>query len=506
MLRWHRWHRMALAVSLSTLLLLGAFQGAAEAGNVPRVSGVKVKAQNWCTAGLKVRWNRVAGASYQVRWALSKSGLKSARPVAVPRTKAWARPLSLSGKAYLQVRAVRGARTGAWSRVTVGRFTSGALPKPALSGHGVRGGVRFTWGCTNYATRYRVLWSAAPHGYWPSGDNYVSGWLSPSARSSTFAVPATPRAGDHMLGVAYANPVWGRLQAGNRSGGTRLSVGWKPVFPTPPDPGTGDPLRIGTYNVMLSPGPGTRLNAIAENIRQHRVGVVALQEASPTTANALVAALGGDWAAETFDKIGQQILYRSDHYRVDKRGTYPVRNPKDPTNPVITPWAHLVPLAGANRGSLYVTSVHFTLNLNKSALEQKRDNGLSAQDVVNAMKSFTGSEPVVVAGDLFNVREPFGDTAGYVEAQPTFVRSGYYDAMAALSKTNIAYRTVNGDPGTSSVRQAAATSGVASRTDYILLKGFRGSRAYVNVANWSYGGLTPSDHNLVYADVTVPFS
>jgi hypothetical protein len=39
-----------------------------------------------------------------------------------------------------------------------------------------------------------------------------------------------------------------------------------------------------------------------------------------------------------------------------------------------------------------------------------------------------------------------------------------------------------------------------------MLKGFRGSNAYTTVANWTWGGITPSDHNLVYADVTVPYA
>jgi hypothetical protein len=111
-----------------------------------------------------------------------------------------------------------------------------------------------------------------------------------------------------------------------------------------------------------------------------------------------------------------------------------------------------------------------------------------------------------VAGDLFNLREPFGDVAGHVEAQPTFVRRGYYDSMAALRKTGIQYTTYNGGTGTTSARQSPSPAGVASRTDYLMLKGFRGSNGYVNVVNWSSGGIDPSDHNLVYADLTVPFA
>ena len=78
--------------------------------------------------------------------------------------------------------------------------------------------------------------------------------------------------------------------------------------------------------------------------------------------------------------------------------------------------------------------------------------------------------------------------------------------MAAISKTNVAYSTFNGGNGTTAPAQSPVQSGVAGRCDYIMLRGFRGSAAYVNVANWSWNGVVPSDHNLVYADVVVPFS
>ncbi len=506
-----RWLRRLLVMSLCTLVLFGASEGAADASGMRRVSGVDVVGQRWCGSSLKVRWHKVSGASYEVRWARSKAGLRTARPKAVGRPKAWVGPLSLTGKSYIQVRAIRGRRAGAWSKIRVGHFSNHPLAKPALSGHGVTGGVRFTWGCDNYATRYRVLWSAAPHGYWPNTTNYATGWLSQDARTSSFRVPTVAQSGDHMLGVGYANPVWGRLQAGNSNGGTRLSVGWIPVFPAPPNPGTGDRLRIGTYNVMLDPGAGSRTNAIATNIGQHGLAVVALQEANTNTARAVSAALGSGWAyVASGDKSDQQILYRTDKYRVDRSGTFNVRNPKDPGSPVLTPWAHLVPLASASPGHgrpIYVTSVHFTLDPKKSDLNKKRDNGLSAMDVVNEMGRIdTNGEPLVVAGDLFNMREPYGDVSGYVEAQPTFVRHGFYDSMAAQHKSGIQFTTFNGGSGNNSVRQAASPAGVASRTDYLMLKGFRGSNAYVNVVNWSSGGITPSDHNLVYADLTVPFA
>ncbi len=505
-----RWTRRVQAVSLSVLILFGTLEGPADASGVPRISRVATVAQkSSCASGLKVRWHRVRGASYQVRWARTKAGLGQATPISIGRTRT---VLPVTGKSYVQVRAVRGSRTGAWSRPRVGRVgaharASSKLAKPALSGHGLPGGVQFTWGCTRGAVRYRVLWAAAPHGYWPKTTNYASGWLPQGARGATFAVPATPQSGDHMLGVAYANPVWGRLKARNKRGGTRLSVGWTPVFPTAPDPGPGDALRIGTYNVMRSPGPGARVNAIAANIAQHGLTVVALQEASAATGSAVKSALGADWQLVPSGSLStQQILYRSDRYQVRQSGAFNIGNWKDKAHPVVTPWATLTPITSAHPGhgqDFTVTSVHFTLNDAASALEKKRENGLSAQEVVRTMASVGKGGPVVVAGDLFNQRDPFGDTPGYVEAQPTFVRSGYYDAMAAQRKVNIGYATYNGG---GSARQTPADSGVSSRTDYLMLSGFRGSNAYVNVANWSLGGLVPSDHNLVYADLTVPFA
>lgn len=501
--------RRLVVTGLFTVLLVSGAAVPATAGTVAQVSGVKVAGQDWCAAKLRVRWDAVRGASYQVRSASSKAGLRAARPVPARRNRAAVGPLSLSGTSYLQVRAVKNGRFGAWSRAREARFARNPLDKPVLSGTGVAGGSRFTWPCTLNASRYRLHWSAAPHGEWLIG---TSTWMSQGARSSIFRVPTTPRSGDRMLPVAYANPVWARLEAGNPYGGTRLSVGWTPVFPAPPSPGTGDPLRIGTYNVMAPSGPGARVDAIAANISQHGLAVVALQEAGTTVAAAVVSALGrlgAPWAyAASGTGSGQQILYRTDRYRVDGHGTFLVRNPKSGT-PLVTPWARLEPLSSASPGhgrTLFVVSVHFTLDRTKSELAQKRDNGYSALDVMNGVAAANqAGDPVVVAGDLFNVREPFGDVAGYVEAQPTFVRGGYYDAMAALRKTNIQFSSFNGGDGRTAARQAPAGSGVSGRTDYLMLKGFRSSRAYVNVANWSWGGITPSDHNLVYADLTVPF-
>lgn len=498
--------RRLAVTALCTLLLVSGFQATAEASGVSRVSGVTVTGQDWCNAKIRLRWKRVSGATYQVRWASAKSLLRSAVPVSVRGRAASAGPVSMSGPSYLQVRAVRHGRVGAWSKVRVARFTSRWPGPPSLSGHGVPGGATFTWGCTQNASRYRVALSAAPFEKWPIG--YAGGWLPQLARSATFAVPTSPQPGDHMLGVAYANPVWGRLEAGNPNGGVRLSTGWVPVFPTPPDPGAGDPMRIGSYNVM-APGTGSRVAAVAANISSHGLTVAALQEASSTMAQAIVNALGGDWTyVAPGNNYPQQVLYRTSRYEVRGSGTIAAPNPMDRPHPVVTPWARLAPVAGsATSQPVYVVSAHVTDDPALSGMGDKRDAGLVAQALMEGINSANvEGRPVIIAGDLHYLREPFNDVPGYVEAPPTLVRGGYYDAMAALSKTNIAYATFNGGNGTTAERQAPVQSGVSGRADYIMLKGFRSSNAYVNVANWSWNGVTPSDHNLVYADVTVPYA
>jgi endonuclease/exonuclease/phosphatase family metal-dependent hydrolase len=356
-----------------------------------------------------------------------------------------------------------------------------------------------------------VAWSAVPFGKWPTR-SFVSKWLPKRTRSSTFVMPAVPQPGDHMLGVAYANPVFGQLYARNARGTVRRSAGWVPVFPAAPDPGPGDPVRFGTYNVLGGPTGGARINAIAANIRDHGLSIVALQEANEQTSLAVTQALGSNWAYLHFQTGSvpsppQQILYRTDSYRLLDKGTFPVSNTVDPSTPVVTPWARLMAVqASAASQSFLVTSVHEMDNTNRSVMDRKRDSGNFAREVMaNVDRVNPGGLPVIVAGDLNYLREPFNDVPGYVEAPPTLVRGGYYDAMAALSKTNIAYSTFNGGNGMAARTQTAIRSGVAARSDYIMLKGFRGSNAYVNVANWSLNGLVPSDHNLVYADLTVPF-
>lgn len=393
----------------------------------------------------------------------------------------------------------------------------GACRRPGvakLSGVGLDNAVQLRWSGVPNATRYRVRWNAAPFGRFPGAASYVGGgWLPQTARSATLRLPTTPHAGDRMMGVAYANPVFVRIETNNICKPSRRPrTQYMPVFPSTPDPGPGDKIRIGTYNVELYPAAGARTNAMADDIADHGVQVVALQEAYGYTASALVARLGSKWSAvPAIGGSSQQIIYRNDLFRVSSHGAFDVPNLKPRSVPLITPWAKfdlVNPSDRARSQSVMVVSLHLTEDPNASELARKASTGAAARAAIRQIDAANpGGLPVVSAGDYRYRREPFCDEPTCrVEAPPTFVRAGYYDAMAARTKINFQYATGNGHTRTN---EAISKSGVGPRADYLMLKGFRGSVLYENVINRFIPGtakITPSDHNLVFADVVIPYA
>jgi hypothetical protein len=379
-----------------------------------------------------------------------------------------------------------------------------------VTGTRLSNAVQFNWDYAANASRYRVRWSPAWYGSWPGAATYTTnGWLSQTSRSSVYKLPTTPKPGDGMLAVAYANPVFGQVQANNQyiTNGTGIHQSkWIPVWAKPPAPKAGDAVRFGTYNVMLNP-TGTRASVVARNISTHGLTMVALQEANDDTATDVVHYLGGTWRAVSTDSRSQQILYRSDKYVLQSSGTFNVDNPRDTSEPVVTPYARFSEKNPVSQDSqsFYAVSVHFTENTSKSAVAKNADTGHAARQALDALSQIDyADEPIVVAGDMRYGREPWGDVAGQVPAQPTMVRAGYYDAMASQAMYGNQYSTVNSVNGTPTARQAPNAAGLGPRADYILMKGIVGSKTYTNVRNWSYGGSVPSDHNLVYSDIVVP--
>lgn len=543
------------------LLVVGLTVPAAQArtaARVPTVGGLTQAAANNVTARFVVRWRAVSGATYQVRWASSVARLRTAKRYPSRTTSAQSPTLSnVCITWYAQVRAIKRGKVGSWSAARALHFTNrrptgDGVRASKFAGTGVDHGVKLTWNPVPNATRYRVEWDAAPFGgFTPTVHEYVGGWTS--ARTATLDLGTTPPAvGDRMMGAEYGNPVYARLIANNACFSNAPYNPWIPVFPKPFDPGTGDPLRFGTYNLELTPTTATalgaaRIKAFAENIVANGIQVLALEEASSDTVTGLLDALTtagqDDWqAAPQQLNSPQQILFRSDHtdnvgYDLVDSGHFGQQNPPSAATPLVTPWARLHPLTTDTdhvHQDILVVAVHLAQDYPGSTTAEKLTNkhnaGLAAQALLDGISTVNATDhlPVISAGDYRYLREPFQDVAGQVEGPPTFIRGGFYDALSAVTKVNVKYTSVNGHvPGP----QPAAPAGVATRADYILLQGFGvdgagGSVKYDNVANTEFpyvdwtgysgsGGPTPanratdhhpSDHNLVYADVLVPYA
>ena len=387
---------------------------------------------------------------------------------------------------------------------------------PSVGSMRVGGGVLFHWDYTSCTTRYRVHVSPAWWGGWP-GNPYNTSWVGGTARSTVYHAPASPRPGDGMVGVAYGNPVFAQLEA-NNGANTRTVAShksrWIASWSGAPAPAPGDPVRFGSYNVMLYP-TGSRAAVVGRNIGIHGLTMVALQEARQDTAADVTSTLNayypGNWSwvranGANASTPGQQILYRSDLFSLDDSGVIDRANPRDSAHPVVAPYARFRARHsdGGLGHSFYVSSVHFAA-AGTNAVVNNGATGAAASVVAGFFRSLTTS-PVIVAGDLRYGREPWGERAGYVPAQPTFVRNGYYDAMASQSMHGQNYSIVNITGGKPSAHQTPHPSGAGPRSDHILMHGIRGSKQYVNVVDWSYGGVVPSDHNLIYSDIMIPQS
>ena len=126
----HRLYKVFIT-SLCAVVILGLATTTAEAHSkhakhskharhsVSRVSGVSRAGQDWAHAKLKIRWHAVSGARYQMRVALTPRQLRKAYKI---RTRTpygtYTGSLSRSRAYYVQVRALKRHKRGAWSTAT----------------------------------------------------------------------------------------------------------------------------------------------------------------------------------------------------------------------------------------------------------------------------------------------------------------------------------------------------------------------------------------------------
>jgi endonuclease/exonuclease/phosphatase family metal-dependent hydrolase len=384
--------------------------------------------------------------------------------------------------------------------------------KPVIRGYALTNGVKVAWGTTHNATRYRVKWSFAPWNYWDSAARY-SGWMPISSRSLTRYVSTDAAHDTTMTALPYANPVFMRVQAANK---TRLGFlsQWQAVWPAIPRPAAGDNVRFGSYNLMLAGQQNwaARMPVIAQNIANRGLDVLALQETglngigATDLANRLGTLTGHPWmVASTGPQSAEgRIIYDASKYVLNGSGRLNDYSPYGQTihsyrtgDEINLPWARLTAI-GSTR-SFVVVSVHFApSNVSGPNAQANRENGATARAVLAALAGLSdSSEPAVIAGDFAGGYGVWGDQN---PAQPVLVRSGWWDSMASLSRSGVNYSTVN------KLAPQASTPAVAGRADGIFLRGIHGSLQYQNVANYYMPGThtPPSDHNLVWSQFQVP--
>jgi hypothetical protein len=390
--------------------------------------------------------------------------------------------------------------------------------RPVVHATGVTGGVRFTWTASKHATRYRVHWAPAAFDQWPGAlgwmvDRTSGGWIPASRRSSTRMVPTNYATDRTMTALPYGNPVFGQVQANNRRAkrGATTKSSWVMGFPVAPLPGAGNRLRFATYNLD---GPAAnfdeRLTPLVRNLAEHGVEVASVQEIRngnlPKVLSALSARTGRPWSGARTSNGELAVIFDSSRFAEVASGSFGIHN-YDTGGTLETPWVRLRPVGSSYTQEFYVVPVHFVPGRASDGSHQAANNidtGRNAADVAAKIGAIdTDGAPIIVAGDMTSNNTHWGDTS---PAQPTFVRNGYWDAMAARSKAGYAYGTVN-----KLAAQKRLNSGLGGRPDAIFLRGFgpdghgNGALTYVNVANWTGGyAKPPSDHNLVYADVVVP--
>jgi len=419
-----------------------------------------------------------------------------------------------------------------------------ATPQPRI--HSVPGGVNVTWPAARYATKYRVRFGPAPWNAWLSATHNTR-WLSAKTRSKVIRVSTDYVHDSTMMAVPYGNAVFVQVQATNpkMKGHVRKSR-WIHAFPGAPTPAAGAPVRFGTYNVRLGGAAqnqqggiawSRRYPVIADNLARNHLDVVALQEifadrvgGDPATqtfgvddiVRALTARTGDKWEYAGVKADEGRIAYDSTKFAVLASGHVYVTNFIKGGKTTL-PYAVLAPLVGdvPNRAQAFlVTSIHFVPSapadgkhlaaVNKQTGQNARELLVQLADVKAALAgndatADLANAPQIVAGDFTSGNLNYGDTGA---PQPTLVRSGFYNAMAATVKSGVQWPTVN----KLQYPERIASSGVGTTADTILMRGITGARYYRNVANFRGSSAEgtevlptpPSDHNLVFADIQIP--
>jgi hypothetical protein len=524
--------RFTLPIFL-VLALLGAGQSPSSAASIPTLASLRVVSQDWTSASLKVAWSWAKGHTYQVKYSHNADLSAAKYQNSTTDTGTWINQGIVPDKTlYVTARAVLtqdGAVSyGRWSTIlktSLKPYAVGSVgtvtPRP------VDGGISLSFASVANASQYQVRWSAGPNPN-RTPDKWPNRWVSWSSafgqRTPSLTVQGSD---DNLTRPEYGNPIFAEVQARNTYYGStvkkaRQVVGWpKPVAPDT----SGHLVRFGAYNVMCSQscdGGRTkwwsgRGDAVADNIEARDLDIVAVSEAAgsadPNSYKAvfkdLDTRLEGMALTHPNDykngqSEGNRIYYDPAKYAAEASGLLPgVRHygkGLSSTQDQNVPWTRFRSLADGTR--FIVVSAHFENPATSNTTTKKTYLGRNADQLMTALDRVnTGGLPVILGGDLNDQRYPEGRTDG---PQAKLVRDGdFYDASASVKRVGTTFPTYNNYQSPASQDEDANGNGL--RIDYILTQGFRGSGEFQNV--WNPGtSIIPSDHNLIRANLYVPWS
>jgi endonuclease/exonuclease/phosphatase family metal-dependent hydrolase len=369
--------------------------------------------------------------------------------------------------------------------------------------------------------------------------------VSAKARSFTLTAAQLKTAG---ASVTSANHLYYRFRAMDTTKhGTKVrhwpyqqSVAVMPEMPST----DGTPLRVASFNVRSAKVSGhawlPRAPLVAKEIIAADPGIVAVQELGPGRADGKDGSTVGsirqtdDLVKELYDhgagqyqlvrstsfikpgttegSQGARILYDTNRfalvtncpqttdgssYNPSCSITLPIRSSDSKSITRRSSYAEFQDLSTG--GEFFVASLHLDERHSTNATTEKSYETLRGQQmatVIARMKALnTDNLPVIIAGDLNSWQNnQHGD-----RAHDALISAGYYDTAAAKTQVNTQYTTYNNFVKTITVNP----SGWGARLDVIAIKGVTGATKFENVMKKTNSD-RPSDHNLVYTDLTLP--
>ncbi|MBB3329041.1 endonuclease/exonuclease/phosphatase family protein [Microlunatus antarcticus] len=422
----------------------------------------------------------------------------------------------------------------------------GAVKSVVASPGAAVGQIKVSWKASGSKTdKFRIETALTPFGSTNDGRGAQTFTVSGSKRSTTLSAKSVAKAG---AAPATGNHLYIRVVAvDERKSGARTGKASDLVATTSRalPAAVASPLRIASYNIRSAKYDGAdkrdwaeRAPGVASDIVKVNPGIVAIQEASPgrfgtmrQTESLQAALIAADPAMGRYTLTrttvynpsgtphGSQaarIAYDSSRYQLLSQCTdttmvanvvqnwsnscsfdLPVMAGDAPTWIRSAAYAEFADLATGK--PFLVVSAHLDYRHSDNKNTEAKLNDLRRLQAATIWANMNlirkPGEPVIVAGD-FNASQ--ADKGGN-GPHDYLVEQGFYDAAGAVQQANLEFPSLNHfdkvldeDP-----------QGYARRVDQILVYGAPGSNKFKQLVEQKNPARN-SDHNMVYADITLP--